>query len=133
MSAIRDTSTQNGIRSEKEPVPENRRFAMDGEVHSEQVYTLDELKERLIPIFRQYGIKGAVLFGSYGKGTADTRSDVDLLVDSGLHGLQFTGFIESLRLALNGKTVDVFDVSHIECGSRLEAEIMQTGIRLYAE
>ena len=101
--------------------------------NAEQIYTLGELKDRLVPVFRQYGIREAVLFGSYSKGTATICSDVDILVDSGLHGLRFVGFMESLRTALNGKAIDVLDVSHIEHGSRIENEIMQTGVQLYAE
>ena len=133
MIALSDTFRKKEIRSEKESVQKDGHFVVDGAAHSEQVYTLDELKECLFPVFRQYGIKDAILFGSYGKGTATVRSDVDLLVDSGLRGLRFVGFMESLRLALNGKAIDVFDVSHIEHGSRLETEIMQTGVHLYAE
>lgn len=59
-------------------------------------------------------LKSAVLFGSYGKGTASARSDVDLLVDSGLEGLRFVGLIEDIRSVLGEKEVDLFDVSHIE-------------------
>ena len=32
------------------------------------VYSVDELKTLLFPVFRDYQIKRAVLFGSYGKG-----------------------------------------------------------------
>ena len=51
---------------------------------AKQIYSIDELQTCLIPVFQQYGVKKAVLFGSYGKGTATASSDVDLMVDSGL-------------------------------------------------
>lgn len=51
------------------------------------VYTIPQLRDILSPIFGKYDIRKAVLFGSYGKGTASSKSDVDLLVDSGLRGL----------------------------------------------
>lgn len=35
---------------------------------SEAVYTMNQLRERLIPIFVDNSIKKAILFGSYGKG-----------------------------------------------------------------
>jgi hypothetical protein len=57
---------------------------------------MDELKSCLYPIFQQYGVRSAVLFGSYGKGTATTKSDVDLLVDSGFANLNCSGS-EQLR------------------------------------
>lgn len=50
----------------------------------QRVRSIDELKSLLLPVFQSYGIKKAVLFGSYSKGLATPRSDVDLLVDSGL-------------------------------------------------
>lgn len=98
----------------------------------EYVYTVDELKMRMLPIFVSYGIKRAVLFGSYSKGKASTKSDVDLLVDSGLRGLRFVGFVEDLRSSLD-KEVDVFDVTHLEKGTTIDAEIKKTGVVLYEE
>jgi len=94
------------------------------------VYTVPQLKEVLTPIFDAYAIRKAVLFGSYGKGTATERSDIDLLVDSGLRGLRFVGFMDDVRQAI-GKEVDLFDVTHIEAGSRIDREIQQTGVTVY--
>ncbi|MBR5375766.1 MAG: nucleotidyltransferase domain-containing protein, partial [Lachnospiraceae bacterium] len=51
--------------------------------------SIDSIRENLIPIFGRYNVKKAVLFGSYAKGMADDKSDVDIFVDSGLKGLKF--------------------------------------------
>ena len=96
------------------------------------IFTSDEIKQRLQPIFISHKIRQAILFGSYGKGTATKTSDVDLLVDSNLHGLKFMGFVEELREALDNKDMDVFDITHIEPKSRIAEEIKQTGIEIYA-
>jgi predicted nucleotidyltransferase len=53
------------------------------------VYSVEELKERITPVLKERGVKSAVLFGSYSRGEADEKSDIDLLVDSGLRGLKF--------------------------------------------
>ncbi len=37
---------------------------------SSEIYTIEQLKTRLIPVFRLHGVKRAVLFGFYGKGQA---------------------------------------------------------------
>jgi hypothetical protein len=95
------------------------------------IYTMDELKSCLYPIFQQYGVRSAVLFGSYGKGTATTRSDVDLLVDSGLKGLKFIGLLDAVKTALGDTEVDLFDVSHIEKNSLIDTEISKTGVKIY--
>ena len=44
-------------------------------------YTIPELLEILSPIFRANGVRKATLFGSYARGLATARSDVDLLVE----------------------------------------------------
>ena len=68
------------------------------------VYTLPQLRAVLAPVFMRYGIQKAVLFGSYGKGTATEKSDIDLLVDSGLRGLRFVGLLDDVQRAV-GKDV----------------------------
>ena len=96
------------------------------------IYTLNEIKTMLDPVFSQYGIRSALLFGSYAKGSANRRSDVDILVDSGLRGLQFFGLLESVNSALK-IPVDLIDVSQIEPGSEIDLEIRKTGVPLYGQ
>ena len=96
------------------------------------IYTLNELKTMLYPVFSQYGIRSALLFGSYAKGSANGRSDVDILVDSGLRGLQFFGLLESVNSVLR-IPVDLIDVSQIEPGSEIDLEIRKTGVPLYGQ
>jgi len=94
------------------------------------IFTVPQLQALLSPVFDRYGIRRAVLFGSYGKGTATETSDVDLLVDSGLRGLRFVGLLDDVQRAV-GKDVDLFDVTHIESGSRVDREIRDTGVTVY--
>ena len=96
----------------------------------DKVYTIPELKTILSPVFAEHGVKWAVLFGSYAKGTATEKSDIDLLVDSRLRGLRFVGFLDDVQKTV-GKNVDLFDVTHIEAGSRIDQEIRQTGVTVY--
>ena len=94
------------------------------------MYSITDIQTILTPVFHSYGISRAVLFGSIAKGTATEKSDLDLLVDSELHGLKFVGFIEAIRQAVD-MPVDVFDVSHIEKGSKIDHEILSTGVAIY--
>lgn len=95
-----------------------------------EIYSLPQLKRILAPVFDAYGIRKAVLFGSYAKGTATEKSDIDLLVDSKLRGLRFVGLLDDVQRTV-GKNVDLFDVTHIEAGSRIDQEIQQTGVTVY--
>lgn len=97
---------------------------------SDKIYSTSELKTLLCPIFEEYQVKSAILFGSYGKNSATEKSDVDLLVDSGLKGLKFIGLIEKIKETLD-KEVDIFDIKHIVPHSRIEKEIEETGVVLY--
>ena len=95
-----------------------------------EIYTLPQLKHILTPVVDAYGIRKAVLFGSYAKGIATEKSDIDLLVDSKLRGLRFVGFLDEVQRTV-GKNVDLFDVTHIEAGSRIDQEIQRTGVTVY--
>ena len=90
--------------------------------------SIAELANRLSPVFSDYDIKKAVLFGSVG--TATDKSDVDIMVDSGLKGMRFVGLLEDVQNAV-GKDIDMLDVSHIEHGSLIEREIADTGVTIY--
>ena len=89
-----------------------------------------DAKSTLKPVFDRYEITRAILFGSVARGTVTPSSDLDLLVDSNLHGLKFTGFMEDIYQAA-GMPVDVIDVTHIEKGSPIEPEIHSTGVTIY--
>ena len=94
--------------------------------------SVEQIRRRLTPVFEKYGVRRAVLFGSYAKGTATAKSDVDLFVDSGLRGLKFTGFLYDVERAA-GVMTDVLDAADVTKDSAVEREIRQTGIVIYAK
>ena len=94
------------------------------------VYTVNDIKEKLLPVFKKHNIKKAVLFGSYAKGSADNRSDIDIMVDSHLRGLAFYGLLEDVVNAI-GKSVDLLDKQQIKAESKVEQEINATGVVIY--
>lgn len=96
------------------------------------VYSVHQIRDALIPVFKSHGVRKAILFGSYGKGTANDKSDIDLLVDSGLRGLQFYGLLFDVQQVLN-KEIDLLDITSVEEGSLIEREIRNTGVILYEE
>ena len=46
------------------------------------VYTLEEIKQNVLPLGRKYNIPAMYLFGSYARGEAGEESDLDFLVDT---------------------------------------------------
>ena len=98
----------------------------------QQPYSVDQIREKLIPVFRKNNVRRATLFGSYVKNLATAQSDVDLLVDSGLRGLQFFGLLEDVCSSLDCR-VDLIDVEDIIPDSRIDHEIRATGVVIYEQ
>lgn len=46
-------------------------------------YTLEEIRQKVSPIAKQYGVERVYLFGSYARNEAKARSDIDLRIDPG--------------------------------------------------
>ena len=96
------------------------------------VYQIDEIKNKLYPIFKAAPIYRATLFGSYATGTADERSDIDLMIESRgeLRGLRFYGVLEDVVTTL-GKNVDLIEASEIRDGAAILNDINRQGVVLY--
>lgn len=45
--------------------------------------TIEEIKSAVTKVGKKYGIKNAYLFGSYAKGKASEKSDVDIIIERG--------------------------------------------------
>lgn len=94
------------------------------------VLTIENIKEICLKILPDYQVQYCYLFGSYAKGKATCRSDVDLLVFTDVTGLRFFELAERLREALH-KRVDLLDQRQIEKNFELTNEILKDGIKIY--
>ena len=94
------------------------------------IYTVNDIKRILQPVFKKHNIKKAVLFGSYAKGEADAKSDIDIMVDCNLRGLAFYGLLEDVVNAV-GLQVDLLDRRQIIPASKIQTEIKNTGVVIY--
>ena len=74
------------------------------------IYTIAELRERILPITQKYKIPAVYLFGSYARNEATDKSDVDILIDregSTIRGLfDLGGLYTELRESV-GKEIDL--------------------------
>ena len=92
--------------------------------------TVEKIREICTPLFERYNVRYAYLFGSYAKGKATEKSDVDLLISMPLNGLRFYELVEVLRESLK-KKVDLLDETQLENNSVLVKEILRDGIKIY--
>ena len=76
--------------------------------------TIDEIKQKVSPIFKQYGVESAGVFGSVARGESREDSDIDLLVK--LHNpvslLTFFKFNDELENIL-GRKVDLVTMNSL--------------------
>lgn len=95
--------------------------------------TIDEIKATVAPICERYGVKRMTLFGSYARGEADDKSDVDLMVDKydekKLRGFVWGGLYGDLKDAL-GLEVDV--LSRISTRQKFLDKIAKDEVLIYA-
>ena len=67
------------------------------------IYSIEEIKQKAIPLAQKYGVDSMSLFGSYARGEAREDSDLDFLINRGnIKGLlDYMGFIEDLKEIFN--------------------------------
>jgi predicted nucleotidyltransferase len=77
-------------------------------------YTVAEIKNKITNTARRYGIQKAYLFGSYARGDAGPKSDIDICIEKGkLRTLfELSGFCQDLEETLENK-VDVVTTANI--------------------
>lgn len=98
----------------------------------DRIYSVDEIAEVLKPVFFEFGVKKAVLFGSYASGNPTKKSDIDILVDSGLKGMAFFGLLNDVASVLT-VPVDLIDVTQVEVDSPVYREISKNGVAIFEQ
>ena len=92
--------------------------------------TVEEIKQKTIPVLKKAGIKRSSLFGSYVRGEQTEKSDVDLLVEYPKH----TSLFDVVELKNNledalGKSVDLVGFNVIK--PRLKQYILPSQVQLF--
>ena len=77
-------------------------------------------------------IECAYLFGSYARGTANGKSDIDILVVCPPMGMKFYGISELLEQELH-KKVDLHTHRQLADNETFLAEILKDGIKIYTK
>ena len=96
----------------------------------DKLYTIEEIKTKIIDTAQQYGIQKAYLFGSYARGEAGIGSDIDLCIEKGkLRTLfELSGFRQDLEEVLKNK-VDV--VTTVGLSDGFQEQIKKEMILIY--
>lgn len=94
------------------------------------ILTLDQIKKITTDVFTTHDVTYAYLFGSYARGEAREDSDIDILIETTLTGLDFYGLVETLRTQLK-KKVDLLDLKQLGNNLPLTSVILSEGIKIY--
>ena len=82
-------------------------------------------------IFAKYKeVRCAFLFGSYARGEATPKSDVDILIVAPAMGLRFYGLAADLEKAL-GKPVDLLTHRQLDNNEEFLARVLDEGVKIY--
>ena len=76
----------------------------------ERKEAITEIKKLTEPVFKEYGVEKAYIFGSYARGDYNENSDIDIIISSkNIRSLLIIGAIlEELKLVLQ-KEVDLIE------------------------
>lgn len=96
-------------------------------------YSIEEIRAKATPIAIKYGLASLSLFGSYARGEANEKSDIDFYIEKGnLKSLfEHSGLILDLEDVFD-KKVDVVIISSISNQDFYQA-ITKEGIKLYEQ
>lgn len=94
------------------------------------IIEIEDIQKKCAIIFAKYDVKFCYLFGSYAKGGAKPKSDVDLLISTNVTGLKFYGLVEEIRTTLH-KKVDILNIDQLKDNLELTQEILKDGIKIY--
>ena len=94
------------------------------------IYSIDELKKLLTPIFEKYGLIKVSLFGSYARGTPVIASDVNLLIfiHENFDLEQYINFKNEVTKIV-GKDVDLLEYRSIN--KKVEGDILEEAVVIY--
>lgn len=92
----------------------------------ETAYNVQQLKQIVAPVARQFGVKRVYAFGSYGRNEATVKSDLDIRIEKGairslfeLADFRLT-LEEQLRIPIDVVTSDMQDKGFLKAITRDE-------------
>lgn len=93
---------------------------------------LEEIARKGRPVFEKYGIRKAILFGSFATGRQSRRSDIDLILVQETvapYFERFEGILSDLYRAIPSRPIEVFIYTPKELEGIEHRRFIQTALR----
>lgn len=97
---------------------------------SKAVLSLDLIKNAVSGVCEKYDVSAVYLFGSYAKNKARGDSDIDLMIVSGIEGIEYYQLLNELETKLK-KKIDLLRLETAIQNVKLMNEILKDGIKIY--
>ena len=108
----------------------NQMVAMLYEKVNSLVLKTETIKEKVSIVFSKYKVSACYLFGSYAKGKATSKSDIDLMIVSDIEGIEYYQILGELEEILK-KKIDLIRLEVAVQNVKLMNEILKDGIKIY--
>ena len=98
---------------------------------TDYVYSKEEIASNVKQILKKYHAQNAILFGSYARGEAEPRSDIDLLIIGGdmFEPMDIFCIADDLYRTLD-KNVDVYELREINHKTKFYDTIISEGVQI---
>ncbi|MCQ2743055.1 MAG: nucleotidyltransferase domain-containing protein [Bacilli bacterium] len=95
------------------------------------VYPLSVLRMKMFCLMSNYeDVKSVILFGSYSKGLANGKSDIDLIIETDRTFFSFAALVSDIEECFN-KEIDAFEKKDIIEGGKIDETIKREGLLIY--
>ena len=122
-----DNATENSLEKIYDVVKK-----IINEEKGNKVYTIEEIKAKAIPIAKRYGVKKLSLFGSYARGEANSKSDLDFIYDD-INSKEMFAYFRLIQDLENEFKCHIDLVSNEISDKAFLSEIKNDEVILYAE
>ena len=95
------------------------------------IYTVDEICQIIKELSNKYDIRNAYLFGSYARGEATEKSDIDIVIQGGkdFKGGSIFSLGEEIR-SNTQKAVDIFEMQELNEGTPFYNQVLKERVVL---
>ena len=108
----------------------NQMLTILNDYASKAVLSFDLIKKAVSSVCQKYDVSAVYLFGSYAKSKAKSNSDIDLMIVSGIEGIEYYQLLNELETKLK-KKIDLLRLETAIQNVKLMNEILKDGIKIY--